>query len=178
MIPPRMSLWGAPARVRYIKEKGSWFQHGTLYNELRDLLPNATCPPDRPVVCSRLLFILSGRRAATLLSGLGRWCSLGRKPGVGAWLPSMFLLTLTMVHQASSDASGCAFLSFSCLQVLDLGTNIGSFTLYALERECHVISFDMLQQNMLKVLQTLSRVVGPHGRLYLEKWHGFRNGVR
>ena len=76
------------------------------------------------------------------------------------------------------DASAYAFLSFPLLQVLDLGTNIGSFTLYALERGCHVISFDMLQQNMLKVLQTLSRVVGPHGRLYLEKWHGFRNGVR
>jgi hypothetical protein len=83
-----------------------------------------------------------------------------------------------MTHQASSDAIARFFFSFPLSQVLDLGTNIGSFTLYALERGCHVISFDMLQQNMLKVLQTLSRVVGPHGRLYLEKWHGFRNGVR
>ena len=64
------------------------------------------------------------------------------------------------------------------LQVLDLGSNIGSFTLYALERGCHVISFDMLLENVLSVLQTLNRAVAADGRLYLERWHGFWNGVR
>ena len=62
--------------------------------------------------------------------------------------------------------------------MLDLGTNIGSFTLYALERGCHVISFDMLLENILSVLQTLNRAVAADGRLYLERWHGFWNGVR
>ena len=70
------------------------------------------------------------------------------------------------------------FTSFSLSQVLDLGTNIGSFTLYALERGCHVISFDMLLENVLSVLQTLNRAVAADGRLYLERWHGFWNGVR
>jgi cyclopropane fatty-acyl-phospholipid synthase-like methyltransferase len=63
-------------------------------------------------------------------------------------------------------------------QVLDLGSNIGSFALYALERGCHVIAFDMLAENILRLLQTVARAETPDGRLFLERFHGFRNGLR
>jgi hypothetical protein len=61
--------------------------------------------------------------------------------------------------------------------VLDLGLNIGSWSMYALERGCHVIAFDALLINVRRVVQTMIAAKGSDGRPFIERFHGFRNGV-
>lgn len=61
--------------------------------------------------------------------------------------------------------------------VLDLGVNIGTFALYALERGCHVIGFDVLEDNMKHVIQTVAKGKGNDGRPLLERFHGYTNAV-
>jgi hypothetical protein len=60
---------------------------------------------------------------------------------------------------------------------VDLGLNIGSWSMYALERGCHVIAFDALFINVKRVTQTVIAAKDKHGRPFIERFHGFRNGV-
>lgn len=60
---------------------------------------------------------------------------------------------------------------------LDLGLNIGSWAMLALNRGCHVVAFDILSENVNRVVQTVARAKGEDGRLYLERFSAFQNGV-
>lgn len=62
--------------------------------------------------------------------------------------------------------------------VLDLGLNIGSFSLLALELGCQVVAFDMLAINVNRVLQTVSTVRDADGSRWLDRFHGFINGLK
>jgi hypothetical protein len=60
---------------------------------------------------------------------------------------------------------------------VDLGLNIGSWSMYALERGCHVIAFDAVKMNVQRVAQTVLAAKRDDGHLYGERFYGFWNGV-
>jgi hypothetical protein len=62
--------------------------------------------------------------------------------------------------------------------VLDLGLNIGSFSLLALELGCQVVAFDMLAMNVNRVVQTVSVATDADGTRWLDRFHGYINGLR
>jgi hypothetical protein len=48
----------------------------------------------------------------------------------------------------------------------------------ALERGCHVVAFDILTDNVNRVVQTAAEARGVDGRLFLERISVFQNGVK
>ncbi len=72
----------------------------------------------------------------------------------------------------------CYWLLAAPLQALDLGLNIGSWAMLALNRGCHVVAFDILSENVNRVVQTVARAKGEDGRLFLERFSAFQNGVK
>ena len=62
--------------------------------------------------------------------------------------------------------------------MLDLGLNIGSFSYLALELGCQVVAFDMLAINVNRVIQTVSATRDADGTRWLDRFHGYINGLR
>ena len=61
--------------------------------------------------------------------------------------------------------------------VLDIGLNIGTWTMLALERGCQVVAFDALSMNVQRVVQSTLAAVDGDGRPYIERLHAYHNAV-